>query len=250
MNAGLYSKTRAWVLRFVIQLQRLFGGSTLTRNDYKTVWNKLSENELEAKMAVSGFLEEETYHHTAEATKHVLEASVKIRPEDEILEIGCGVGRVGAILAPICKMWIGCDVSGNMLTHAAKRLVALTNVRLVEISGFGLDPIPNESLDLVYCTVVFMHLEEWERYRYLTEAYRVLRPGGRIFIDNFTLTTDEGWAVFEESLSFPADARPVHISKSSTPQEFQVFLERAGFHDVLVEESERWVRGWGKKIKK
>ena len=218
-----------------------------SRSEYKSVWNDLSDSEDRAKMHVSGYVEEEKYLHAANETKNRLEATVGIKPDDEILEIGCGVGRVGMVLAPICKKWTGCDVSGNMLKHAAKRLSRFNNVRLVEISGFDLKPIADASVDVLYCTVVFMHLEEWDRYNYVLEAYRVLRPGGRIYIDNFSLCSEEGWSVFETHRNIPATQRPPHISKSSTPQEIETYLKKAGFKSVRVEQDKLWAYGWGIK---
>lgn len=97
-----------------------------------------------------------------------------------------------------------------------------------------------------YCTVVFMHLDEWDRYGYVLEAARVLRPGGRLYIDNFTLTTDEGWRVFEEvRLAFPR-RKPSHVSKASTPQELEAYLGRAGFEAASVEVDGAWVRAVGR----
>jgi ubiquinone/menaquinone biosynthesis C-methylase UbiE len=218
-----------------------------SRHAYKAVWNELSDTEDRAKMHVSGYLDEDQYLATAQHTKTILESTVGIASEDEILEIGCGVGRVGAVIAPLCKHWIGCDVAGNMLKHAAKRLAHHNNVSLVEISGTDLRPVPDQSVDMVYCTVVFMHLDEWDRFNYILEAHRVLRPGGRVFVDNFNLCSDEGWSVFEEHRAIPADQRPPHISKSSTPQEIETYLCRAGFHSIMLQQSGTWVHGWAIK---
>ncbi len=150
-------------------------------------------------------------------------------------------------LLPLCQQWIGCDVSSNMLKYAARRLNQFNNVRLVEISGFDLKPIEDESVDVVYCTVVFMHLDEWDRYNYVLEAHRVLRPGGRIWIDNFNLCSDEGWAIFEDHRNIPTDQRLPHMSKSSTPQEIGVYLRRAGFRSVKLKENGAWIRAWARK---
>ncbi len=200
-----------------------------------------------AKLAVSGYVDEDRYLTTAQTTKKSLESTVGIYPDDVVLEIGCGVGRVGMVIAPLCKQWIGCDVSGNMLKHASNRLSAYENVSFIELSGFDLKPVADQSVDMVYCTVVFCHLDEWDRFYYVREAYRILRPGGRIFVDNFNLCSDEGWLVFEQHLAIPPNQRPPHISKSSTPQEIETYLRRAGFHSVTVEQCGTWVRGWGVK---
>ncbi len=135
----------------------------------------------------------------------------------------------GNILAAHCRRWIGADVSPNMLTFAAERLQGFSNVEFVELSGNDLRPIADSSIDLVYCTVVFMHLEGWDRYGYVEEAFRVLRPGGKLYVDNVNLCSDAGWSIFETHRKFPVSERPDHITVCSTPQELQEYLRRAGF---------------------
>jgi SAM-dependent methyltransferase len=217
------------------------------RADYKKVWTSLSTTKEDAYMVVSGYTDEEKFHADAEDTLDILRATTGIKPDDIFLEIGCGVGRVGRVLAPLVREWIGCDVSPNMITLAGRRLIGLTNVRLQEISGYDLQPIPDASVDVVYTTVVFMHLEEWDRYTYVLEAMRVLKPGGRFYCDNADIASDAGWAMFEASRQIAPNARPSHISKCSSVPEIDAFLRRAGFRDVKVATRPMWVYGCGVK---
>ena len=153
-----------------------------TRSEYKKVWSALSTTEDQAKLHVIGVTEEAALQTTGEETLRFLQDSVGIGEDDVVLEIGCGIGRVGKVVAPLCRKWIGCDVAPNMLSLAAERLKDLSNVELVEISGYNLSGVADASVDVVYCTVVFMHLESWDRYNYILEAFRVLRPGGRLAV--------------------------------------------------------------------
>lgn len=218
------------------------------RSEYKKVWSALSTTEDQAKLHVIGVTEEDALQATGEETLRFLQDSVGIAKNDVVLEIGCGIGRVGKVVAPLCRKWIGCDVASNMLSLAAERLKHLTNVELVELSGYDLSGVTDASVDVVYCTVVFMHLESWDRYNYVSEAFRVLRPRGRIYVDNINLCSDGGWKVFETHRAFSPVNRPPHMTQNSTPQEIETYLKRAGFDDVRIRTDDDWIRAWGAKI--
>jgi SAM-dependent methyltransferase len=221
----------------------------LTRSEYKRVWSALSTTEEQAKLHVIGVTEEAALQSTGEETLRFLQDSVGIGKEDVVLEIGCGIGRVGKVVAPLCRKWIGCDVASNMLSLTAERLKDLSNVELVEISGYDLKGVPDASVDVAYCTVVFMHLEPWDRYNYVLEAFRVLRPNGRVYVDNINLCSDGGWKVFEDHRAFSPANRPPHITHNSTPQEIEMYLKRAGFAKVRMRTDDDWIRAWGTKPK-
>jgi ubiquinone/menaquinone biosynthesis C-methylase UbiE len=222
---------------------------THLRGDYKSVWNSLSTSKKDAFLCIAGYTDEDKFHADAEDTADILRQTVGVRHGDVFLEIGCGIGRVGRVLAPFVKEWIGCDVSANMLRIAGRRLLGLTNTRLQEVSGYDLQPFADNSIDVVYATVLFMHLDEWDRYNYVLEAFRVLKPGGRFYCDNIDLASPVGWRVFEEGRKvFKPSERPPQISKCSTKPEIETFLKQARFVDVRVDgRLDFWAYGWGKK---
>jgi predicted SAM-dependent methyltransferase len=123
----------------------------------------------------------------------------------------------------------------------------LPNVRTVASSGYDLAAVPDASVDLVYCTVVFMHLDEWERYSYIAEGFRVLRPGGRMIVDNVNLLSDAGWKFFEEHRAIPPAERPAQISKTSTPDELRAYFSRAGYQKIEQRSWDLWIVTWGYK---
>lgn len=217
------------------------------RSQYKQVWNSVSRDVETAKLAVSGYVDEDQYRAMGKVSRDMLKAMAGYGPDDTILEIGAGVGRVGAFLAPECREWIGCDASGNMVEHMKHRLAHLPNARAVEISGYDLQPIADESVDLVYSTVVYMHLDEWDRWAYIREGMRVLRPGGRMLVDNVNLGSDEGWAFFLDHCKIEPGSRPPNISKTSTSEELRIYFERAGFKDIAQHKNHLWITTVGTK---
>lgn len=211
------------------------------RSNYKNTWQDLSSSEPMAKTFVSGTADEAHFTSTGQATVDLLREFVGIRASDVFLEIGCGVGRVGRALAPLCRTWIGSDISANMIGHARRRLHDLSNVQFVELSGTGLKEIPDTSVDVVYCTVVFMHLYEWDRCRYVYDAYRVLRPGGRVFYDNVDIASPHGKRTFDEALTLDPLHRPAHLSMTSSGDELEAYARWAGFEHIRVH---RWHDAW------
>lgn len=220
----------------------------LNRHEYRTVWNSVSANLREAMVSVQGSSDENQFAVSAIATVETLKECVGINPNDTVLEIGAGVGRVGDLLAPLCKEWIATDVSDHMLSHLSRRLAKHQTIRTVLTNGFDLAPIASESVDLVYCTIVFMHLDEWERFNYVREGLRVLKPGGRMLVDNFSLTTDAGWDFFVKNMQmYPPAKRPPNISKSSTPQELFLYFEKAGFRNIAQRTGATLITTFGTK---
>lgn len=207
------------------------------RSNYKKTWDNLATNMDEAKMYVAGHTDEAELDRTGLNTVNRIENFIGINPSDICLEIGCGVGRVGKFLSPRCAKWIGTDISGNMLEYAALRLQGLDNIELIELSTVGLKEILDTAIDVVYCTVVFMHLYEWDRYQYVKEAFRVLKSGGRCFFDNVDLTSGHGWEVFMAGFSYDIEKRPPHLSMCSTGEELHTYAKWAGFEEIKIH---RW----------
>jgi ubiquinone/menaquinone biosynthesis C-methylase UbiE len=230
-----------------IQIRRQ--DSVVARANYGAVWNapEVSGSIDSARTSVAGTTDVREYERSGDATASDIVDLAQVAPTDRVLEIGCGTGRIGVKLAPRCGHWIGADVSANMLAHAREALRGRDNVSFLPLNGVDLSGVASDSLDVAYCSGVFMHLDEWDRYRYVVEARRVLKAGGRVYFDNFNLRSDEGWRLFEDLYEMEPAARPANISRSSTPEELLTYAERAGFADVRVLTRGLWITVVGRK---
>src|SRR5581483_7698779 len=207
--------------------------SHLHRRQYAATWDSLTASREEAYSAAAGHKDETEFRQSAAKTVQNLLELAPIRPHDHVLEVGCGVARIGRELAPCCATWTGADISANMLAHATRRLDGLPNVRFVQLHDVGLSKFENDSFDVVYFTNMLIHLDEMDRWQYAQEAFRVLRPAGRIFMDIIDIESDAGWNMFaHDSVRYKHLERPPYMPRFSNASELTVYLQRAGFMGI------------------
>jgi SAM-dependent methyltransferase len=131
----------------------------------------------------------------AEALDGMLAAvGAEVHPDDVVVDIGCGVGRLTRVLAARTQRVIAVDVSAEMLAQARELNPGLGNVEWVHGDGRGLPGVRDGAVDACVSHVVFQHIPDPAiTLGYVREIGRVLRPGG--------------WAAFQVSTD-PAIHRP------------------------------------------
>src|SRR5690606_33993014 len=130
---------------------------------------------------------EEVARLTGAYTARQVACDLDLGCSDRVLELECGVGRIGRELAPCDVNWQGTDISANMLAVARERLAGFPNVDLAELRRSRLDGIADASLTKAYCVAVFIHMDKEDFFLYLEELARVLEPGGLLFFDTWNL---------------------------------------------------------------
>lgn len=132
----------------------------------------------------------------AQATAEIidwLETQALLRPDADVLDLGCGIGRVAAALAPRCRSVLGLDVSAGMVAEAWRRNAALANARFEQTAGRDLDALPTAAFDLVLAIDSFPYIVQAGHSlvdRHVEGAARVLRPGGALAVLNFSYRGD------------------------------------------------------------
>lgn len=115
-------------------------------------------------------------------------------PHDaDVLDLGCGIGRVAAVLSLQCRSVLGLDVSAGMVAEAQARHAALANVRFQQTRGHDLDALPGGAFDLVLAIDSFPYIVQAGHGtvdRHVAGAARILRPGGALVVLNFSYRGD------------------------------------------------------------
>jgi ubiquinone/menaquinone biosynthesis C-methylase UbiE/DNA-binding transcriptional ArsR family regulator len=156
-------------------------------------------------------------------------------PFGNYLDLGTGTGRVLKLFAPHTRHAIGIDSSREMLAVARAHLDPAGN-RSIEIRHADLYALPyaNASADFITLHQVLHYLDEPGRA--LTEAARVLKPGGRLMVVDFAPHDLE-------------ELREVHAHRrlGIAADMMSGWLERAGLalehYDVLPPPSQKGERG-------
>jgi len=119
-----------------------------------------------------------------------------------VLDIGCGIGRIAAELAPRVKEVHGIDVSGRMIETALRRTAALSNVRLKKSSGRDLHEFDDSTIDAAIAVDTFPYLHQSGAAlvaNFFAETARVLRSGGDFVILNYAYTDDDARSIEDVS---------------------------------------------------
>ncbi len=148
--------------------------------DMKGDWNRRARENAEFYIATSVDEGEESFVESGRRDVGLFFDGLEalLTPQRTVVDVGCGIGRMDQHVAPRVGKLIGIDVAEEMVARARARLAEVPNVEYLAGDGWTLQPLADDSIDLVFSHIVFQHTPRKVTRSYFDDIARVLRPGG------------------------------------------------------------------------
>lgn len=227
-----------------IRALRIFRAETARKNrGYKAAWEAVGKDAGWTFTMMNGSPDEATLQRTGQDMAMRLQPALALDRQQRVLELGCGVARIGREVAPLVGQWHGVDIASSILRIARGRTVHLPNAHFHEVDGMVL-PFADHSFDRAYCHLVLFHLDKEDLFIYLNELRRVLAPGGLVYFDTWNLLHPEGWNRFLWEIEHNRHKRvkPAHRNQFATAEEIRLYTEKAGLVPLHVLYESFWVQ--------
>ena len=152
-----------------------------TMNPTERFWDRIAD-----RYAAKPVPDQAVYERKLEITRTLL------RPEAEVLELGCGTGSTAITLAPCASHILATDVSSRMIAIARDKAAA-AGIDNVDFQRRGVDEarVLDGSLDAVLAHSLLHLLEDWRGV--ITAAHRMLAPGGALVMTTMCLKDGYGF---------------------------------------------------------
>jgi cyclopropane fatty-acyl-phospholipid synthase-like methyltransferase len=173
-----------------------------------------------------------------ERQNRLLAETVRVHEGDRVLDAGCGVGGSAIYLA----RQLGCRALGITLSPRqaasayrnarARRVDDRTDFAVMDYTNTGL---PDGAFDVVWALESVCYAAD--KASFVREAFRLLRPGGRLILADGFATRDR--YAGDEQVVMDSWLNNWAVKALATPRAFDGYLRAAGFRSVTYDDVTR-----------
>jgi len=215
--------------------QRIVDYYAATENAYKDSWD------LNNSLAIHyGYRDKgvRTFADSLQRMNAVMAESAGIREGETVLDAGCGVGGSSIFLAQHYGATVkGITLSPRQVQHAeinAEKKEVTGQVKF-QLMDYCATDFPDHSFDVVWGCESICYAANKEQF--IKEAYRLLRPGGRLVVADGLVT------------KYEHNRNPVirqwldgwQVNYLETADRFQGYMQQTGFSDIQFRDISREV---------
>jgi tocopherol O-methyltransferase len=197
-----------------------------TENAYKDSWD------LDNSLAIHyGYWDEKvkTFPQSLLRMNEIMIEAAGINTGDRVLDAGCGVGGSSIFMATTLSAKVtGITLSERQVQQATTHSMQKKVETLVDfkVMNYCSTDFPDESFDVVWGCESICYADSKEQF--IKEAYRLLRPGGRLVVA-------DGFVTSWENNKHPVIRQWLdgwQVNYLETPERFAMFMKEAGFDNI------------------
>jgi SAM-dependent methyltransferase len=190
------------------KLKRLACTKTMAPEQGKSTWQSTAELVPPVEMLFDGTTTQEEFCNIGEGfTRHFLIDHARLRPDDHVLDIGCGLGQKARPLTKYLSSsgsYFGIDVVPKGIEWCKQSYRSFENFHFVLADIFSSHynpgghhracdyrfPFESEAFDLILLSSVFTHMLPFDMENYFSEIGRMLKPRGKCVVTFFLLNRE------------------------------------------------------------
>jgi sterol 24-C-methyltransferase len=167
---------------------------------------------------------------------HLGEA-LQVKPGDQVLDAGCGIGHVAIRTASLGVHVQAIDITTHHVAKARQNVRARNleqSITVQQMDYHDLSKFPDGEFDAVYTMETFVHAHNPAHV--LSEFFRVMKPGGRLVMREYDHISSKMDARSAKAMAQVNDLSAMPGAQMFDEGVLEKFIQDAGYERIVMED--------------